>query len=74
MTNQNIQINRHGPKKNSYDQASLHVNHVWPTVLILCQCDIYIHVHTPNKISNWSPYIFKLVKKVKTSYTRFMLL
>ena len=31
-------------------------------------------INTLNTISNWSPYIFTLVKKVKFRYTKSMLL
>ena len=32
------------------------------------------YLYTLNKISNWSPYIFMLVLKVKFDYTKFMLI
>ena len=43
-------------------------------------CRIYVEYHlkllhtkyTPNKISNWSPYILMLVSKVKIGYTKFV--
>ena len=40
--------------------------------LLLCSNRYFHKQYTLSKISNWSPYIFMLVLKLKLGYTKFM--